>query len=891
MTKLPTETETALSITETDHPFGGLSWYRLRATLTQTRSGPQVRSHPLVIIDAIQKSVTGILSRGVDTRPQVLFHIEHTKEQGGSVRGTYPVTFLLVGCDQHCAEFWRETLRLYLTDETAPRNYALSQLGEVEERSYAMLALENGDLPDVRELCLCVHTPLPFTPEPGKDRTHLSLAQFIRMYEKRFSRLFDRDIRYAGSQEVSLLSHCWHYSEIRHRSRSQPGATQYVKGCVGPLYLRGEWRALYPFILLGSELHTGTKLAHGQGYYTIEATPAPFFDTKLGNAKELAGVVEEVLDTHDDALLTCAAEHGGECTPELLTSELQQLLTAGTYRFSPLTAHTIKTTTKERRIEVPPMHDIVVLRHLARTLTPHVDHLFEHSSLGYRKGVSRDDAVARVRDVLNSEYRFVLRSDIDDFFPSIDHARLLTAVDALLPEGDTVTRELIAQAIQVGYIERGVVAPRERGLSQGSPLSPLLANLYFDGFDEAMHTLDRPYLRYADDFLLFAHTQEDAEALLAKVTTELGLLGLAPKEAKTRIVPVEEEFTFLGVRFTGTEVAQAPGELFDRAFKKPLYILEPYTYLGLAGDAVTVRKNGELLERIPLRRVSEIIVLARATVSTALMHRCVSWAIPCTFARESGYGVATIDPDSKSYHARAYAHATAYHALSATDRLLVAKDIVAAKLDGLQSLVKQKHAEQGSRVVSLLERTQERARQASSENELRGLEGAATKRVYELLNEWVHDPAFHFYRRIHKRPDRINSLMNVGYFLLFTHIRASLCALGLNPYLGFLHSSADNYESLVCDLEEPFRARVLRTVIRVVNLRMIGEDDFVDTPRGMRLTGAAYRTFVREYERDMARPSGEHGLTLRDAIHIQTLMCKRWVEGKGVFRVYRWEVL
>jgi hypothetical protein len=71
--------------------------------------------------------------------------------------------------------------------------------------------------------------------------------------------------------------------------------------------------------------------------------------------------------------------------------------------------------------------------------------------------------------------------------------------------------------------------------------------------------------------------------------------------------------------------------------------------------------------------------------------------------------------------------------------------------------------------------------------------------------------------------------------LLFSRINATVRTVGLNPYLGFLHSPQDNYESLVCDIEELFRARIDRFIIRLTNLKVVKRDDFVEAERGLYL--------------------------------------------------------
>jgi hypothetical protein len=90
----------------------------------------------------------------------------------------------------------------------------------------------------------------------------------------------------------------------------------------------------------------------------------------------------------------------------------------------------------------------------------------------------------------------------------------------------------------------------ERGLAQGAPLSPLLANLYLDRFDSALLQAGQRLVRYADDFLILCATRQQAEAALAMSQRLLSKLGLRLNPEKTRIVHRDEGFTFLGWTFT-----------------------------------------------------------------------------------------------------------------------------------------------------------------------------------------------------------------------------------------------------------------------------------------------------------------------------------------------------
>lgn len=203
-------------------------------------------------------------------------------------------------------------------------------------------------------------------------------------------------------------------------------------------------------------------------------------------------------------------------------------------------------------------------------------------------------------------------------------------------------------------------------------------------------------------------------------------------------------------------------------------------------------------------------------------------------------------------------------------------------------LLRQRYTPAQGTLIKELEQSAKDIYAASNVNEVRGFEGSIAKKIYRGLNEFIEPPSFRITKRERKNPDRINSLINFGHYLLFSRINATLRAVGLNPYLGFLHAPEDNYESLVCDIQELFRARIDRFLIKVINLKVIGEDDFVKTDRGQYLKKEISKKFLEHFEREMERKSDEEKLTLKDEIYLQVTAVKQWALDDKELSVFKW---
>jgi group II intron reverse transcriptase/maturase/CRISPR-associated endonuclease Cas1 len=880
-------------------PFSKIRWHRVSLELVSLKPSSILKGHPVSVLEAVVKAATnprsltsqGMISSEAQSDPSVIFHLKnrpHTFKMRPLEK--IPVEVLFLRYESTQIENWRQELIRYMGEGWNARTFELAALSQVEDRDLSTVKTDMGAIPEEGEMCLEFLSPYFFKPDPGKSRTFVSTEAFIKSLERRFSRLFGIPFSYLRREDDFHILPCyWDYTEVYHAAGSQPGHTQYINGCMGPLYIKGRFKELLPFILLGSEVHAGSKLSNGQGYYRVHAKSLPYFDARFPDIKVLRSCLRDTLEQNDRAREKLAREETYPLDENKLTESLFVEMQKADYAPSPSRAFKIpRDVGTDRLVEQMSVKDMVVARYVLRVLSPVFDRLFEEESIGFRKGLSRQKAVELVNSALAAGYQGVIETDIEDFFPSVDLDLLDRLLDDAIPASDVRFKSVLKAVIRSGFLLNGKVNERQRGLALGNPLSPILANLYLDSFDERVKALDLRLVRYADDFVVFCRTPQEAEKVLETAASFLSDLGLRLKKDKTALKSVEDGFQFLGMTFDGARGLVEPDEDL-RLLKKPLYITEPYAFLALNGDALDIRKDQKTVESIPLRRVGEIMVMENAVFSTALLRRCIDLGIPLTVALNTGYFITTIKPDSKRYYSISSIHGQKYRALTDTEILFLSKSIVVAKLANYRVLFKHKYRPGSNVILKNLTEYITRAEHTTDMNELRGIEGWAARRVFEALNGLIDDPAFHLRERRRIRPDRINSLLNFGYYLLFSRINATIRASGLNPYLGFLHAPEDDYESLVSDLVELFRARVDRFILKLINLRIIGTGDFSESDRGFYLTRQGVHKYISRYETEMRRrPSGSR-IPLIEEIYLQVHQLKKWACEDKTLSFYRWE--
>ena len=199
-----------------------------------------------------------------------------------------------------------------------------------------------------------------------------------------------------------------------------------------------------------------------------------------------------------------------------------------------------------RKLGIPTVVDRVIQQAIAQQLLPIFEPLFSDGSYGYRPGRSAQQAIRKVKEYAEQGYTQVVVIDLSKYFDTLSHELLMNLLRRQIH--DRRVTNIIKKYLKSGVMENGVVRKTEEGSPQGGPLSPLLANIYLNEFDQEMKRRGVQVIRYADDIVVLAKSQRAAGHLLKSSRKYLeGKLKLQVNVQKSKATGVySKQFKFLG---------------------------------------------------------------------------------------------------------------------------------------------------------------------------------------------------------------------------------------------------------------------------------------------------------------------------------------------------------
>ncbi len=289
-----------------------------------------------------------------------------------------------------------------------------------------------------------------------------------------------------------------------------------------------------------------------------------------------------------------------------------------------------------------------------------------------------------------------------------------------------------------------------------------------------------------------------------------------------------------------------------------LYITTPEIYLALDGENVVILQENSEIGRAPLHNLDSIVTFGYSGASPALMGKCVKKGIPISFMSRNGKFLARIEGE---VNGNVLLRRDQYRIADDDRSLEIARNMIAAKLYNSKNVLNRTMRDHGMRIdrelfgrkSEFLQSQTKNALNAVNKDSLRGIEGEGASVYFSVFDDMIlqQKKDFYFHTR-NKRPplNNVNAMLSFAYTLTAGMCASALEAVGLDPYVGFLHTDRPGRRSLALDLMEEFRAPMCdRFVLTLINKKLMNCSDFIQNEDGaVSMTDTGRKKFITSWQ-------------------------------------------
>ncbi len=331
-----------------------------------------------------------------------------------------------------------------------------------------------------------------------------------------------------------------------------------------------------------------------------------------------------------------------------------------------------------------------------------------------------------------------------------------------------------------------------------------------------------------------------------------------------------------------------------KKFLNTLYITTQGAYLNHEGESVLVNVEHEVRLRVPIHLLESIICFGRVSMSPPLMGLCGQRGVHISFLSENNHFLARVQGSISGNVLLRRQH---YRIADNPQRTaMIARACLAGKIANsrvtLQRALRDHPEIPGSpeieRAITRLSGILHELENTESVDALRGKEGEAAKRYFDVFDHLIlqQKSDFYFQDRNRRPPtDNVNAILSFLYTLLTHDAESALESVGLDPQVGFLHTERPGRPSLALDLIEEFRSFIAdRLTLSLINLKQLQPNDFKQSESGaITLADDARRTVLAAYQKRkqelIVHPFLNESVEIGLLPYIQALLLARHLRG------------
>jgi CRISPR-associated protein Cas1 len=319
-----------------------------------------------------------------------------------------------------------------------------------------------------------------------------------------------------------------------------------------------------------------------------------------------------------------------------------------------------------------------------------------------------------------------------------------------------------------------------------------------------------------------------------------------------------------------------------------LYVTTDGSYVHKERETLIIEQDGEKVFQLPFHSIQNMFCFGRIMVSPDLMAACGEKGISISFF--TGYGrfqSRVQGPQSGNVLLRRAQYREADDSPQTLARLFIAAKLVNCRNIVMKHQRNHGQDDQLERLVKYLADNLKRLERSNDVDQMRGIEGDSAASYFACFNNLIVEDlreSFPFSGRTKRPPlDRVNALLSFAYTLLTYEIASALQGVGIDPYVGFLHTDRSGRVSLALDMLEEFRAWWCdRFVLTLINRKQISPEDFIEeSSSAIRLADDARKMVLTAWQEkkqeELQHPYTEEKIQIGLLPHIQAMLLSRYL--------------
>lgn len=481
--------------------------------------------------------------------------------------------------------------------------------------------------------------------------------------------------------------------------------------------------------------------------------------------------------------------------------------------------------------------DRFILKLLSQKLNRYLDPIFLDFSYAYREGKGVVSAVERARDLINSGYTYLLEIDLHHYFDNINLEKLMANLATLIQ--DECVLALIRSYLYCQVSFQNETSALQKGILQGSSISPVLCNLFLHDFDCLLEERGMAWVRFSDNIYLYFKNSAKAKVAYTELTQILeNDFGLKINREKSGV------FKALSRRVLGYDFLLSDGQVIcqkhhytERNFYPNWYqsrLREAHSSYYIIGDGILTQKDFSLLfeteeykHHLPIACVEHLDVFSNVVISPSALKMLSDYGITLVLHDRFGGIISYVFPERLQGSANLLIEQCRLY-LDDKRRLLFGQEFEEAHLFNLRAncryyLKKMKGNEKLQDLENYLTLCLKAVARKKSVDDLMLLEARARQAYYEIYRLVLNQEDFHFEKRTKRPPrDEINALISFCNTILYSQVLRLIWQVKIEPKIGILHASNQRTYSLHLDFADYMKPVIVdRVIFSLINKHQI----------------------------------------------------------------------